>query len=122
MYGVAYHIPPDKEEEVSDHLDYREKGGYVKHSVLFNPSEADAQPFELDIYIGTSDNPYFLGPANIKELANQIYHAVGPSGPNTEYLFQLAEAMRTVAPQVRDNHLEELEHEVSKLCDGDKTQ
>ena len=51
------------------------------------------------VYIATPDkakNVNWLGPAPLAELAAQIVHAVGPSGPNTEYLYKLAAVMRQV--------------------------
>ena len=117
VYGVAYQIPKGQEEDVTSHLDFREKGGYEKRSVIFHPTDTDYRSFSLDIYIGTEDNPFYLGPASLHELAHQIYNASGPSGPNTEYLFQLAEAMRLVVPGIKDPHLEELEGAVRNLCE-----
>lgn len=78
-------------------------------------------PFELDIYIGTPTNPFFVGPAPVSDIAHQICCSVGPSGPNDEYLFRLADAMRIIAPHVIDHHLFELEHEVRKLQSGNDT-
>lgn len=113
VYGVAFEIPKGQEEEVTAHLDFREKGGYIKQSVVFHPEEKKYDSFSLDIYIGTDDNPFYLGHASMSDIAQQIYHAKGPSGPNTEYLFQLASAMRKLG--VEDSHVEELEEEVKKL-------
>ena len=122
VYGLAYEIGPEKEQAVREHLDYREKGGYVAHSVTFNPRDQDIEPFSLDIYIGTEDNPYFLGPPPcLKDLARQIYHSVGPSGPNTEYLFNLADSVRKEFPDIADPHLFELEREVKNMCANSKT-
>ena len=44
-------------------------------------------------YIATSDpaNLNWLGPASVEDVAAQIAAAEGPSGPNREYLFNLAE-------------------------------
>lgn len=116
VWGVAYEIPGKLEESVSEHLDYREKGGYEKARVTFYPLSDSVSPFDLDIYIGSKDNPFYLGPASIKDIAIQIYSSEGPSGHNVEYLFQLAAAMRSIAPGVHDKHLFELEAEVKKLC------
>jgi cation transport protein ChaC len=84
---------------------------------MFHPGDQSIAPFELEIYIGTPSNPYFLGPAPTTDIARQILDAVGPSGRNDEYLFQLAEAMKSIAPSVYDRHLYELELEVRRLCD-----
>lgn len=41
-------------------------------------------------------NVNWLGEAPLQELARQIAHAHGPSGPNSEYLYRLAETTRKV--------------------------
>lgn len=48
-------------------------------------------------YIATSDpaNLNWLGPASVEDVAAQIAAAEGPSGPNREYLFNLAEVRAT---------------------------
>ena len=115
VWGIAYEIPTDAVQHTKDHLDHREKGGYGTVSVLFHPQDRSHASFHLDIYIGTQDNPFYLGPADVSEMAMQIHHAVGPSGPNSEYLFQLATAMKELAPEVEDQHLEELERAVREL-------
>ena len=51
------------------------------------------------MYIASEDrtrNSNYLGPATVEELAAQIASAHGPSGPNAEYLYRLAEAMAEV--------------------------
>lgn len=61
------------------------------------------------VYIGTTDNEQFVGPAPAKDLAKQIYETYGPSGWNAEYLLNLAEALREISPDVKDEHVFELE-------------
>ena len=53
------------------------------------------------VYIATPDrtkNINWLGEAPVEALAAQIAAAHGPSGPNNEYVFRLAAAMRQVRP------------------------
>jgi cation transport regulator ChaC len=46
-------------------------------------------------------NVNWLGAAPLEELAHQIAHAHGPSGPNSEYLYRLADTMRKVGTWFR---------------------
>lgn len=116
VWGVAYEIPEKHIQEVMYYLDFREKDGYDKVQVIFHPeSDSTLEPFPLTIYVAHRDNPFYLGPASIQDIARQIRTAQGPSGPNREYLLKLAEAMRSLAPHVKDHHLIELEHELINL-------
>jgi len=84
--------------------------------VKFHPRDASIKPFELQIYVGDANNPYFLGPAALEVIAKQIATAEGPSGKNTEYLFELAKAMKELVPEDNDKHLFDLEREVRRIC------
>lgn len=118
VWGVAYQIPVSQEANVRQHLNFREVGGYQTVHLKFHPSDSSMPPFELDIYVGTPTNPFFVGPAPVSDIAHQICSSVGPSGRNDEYLFRLADAMRMIAPHICDHHLFELEYEVRKLQSG----
>lgn len=119
VWGVAYEISDDQEEKVLEHLDYREKDGYDKVEVAFHPYDTKLAPFNLTIYVAHQDNPFFLGPASAKEIARQIHSAEGPSGSNREYLLKLVEAMRTLVPHIKDQHLLDIEHELQCLDKSD---
>lgn len=71
-------------------------------------------------YIATPDeaNLNWLGaPAGgVAESAAQIAAAVGPSGPNAEYLFNLCDAMRSI--EVDDPHVFELEEAVRAIMEA----
>ncbi|MBV1904435.1 MAG: gamma-glutamylcyclotransferase [Pseudomonadales bacterium] len=118
--GVAYLLAADTLSDVFEHLDYREKNGYTRLEIelIFPPQ---AQPPNLPpydepvtesglIYIATKDNPAYLGPASLEQIARQILHSTGPSGSNIEYLTELASALRRL--QVQDQHVFELEEAV----------
>lgn len=115
VWGVAYKISENDILDVKAYLDYREKDGYQQKTVKFYPHNIVLEPFNLEIYIGDETNPFFLGPASLNEIAEQIAQSEGPSGRNDEYLFNLASALRLYAPHVYDNHIYELEMLVKKI-------
>lgn len=114
MWGIAYKISDDNIDNVVKHLDYREKGGYKRTNVLFHPQPGH-KPFEITIYVGTQDNFQYAGEADIDSIARQIVESVGPSGTNVEYVCNLANAMREIAPNVIDEHLFSIEAKVLNL-------
>lgn len=55
------------------------------------------------------------GPAAIEDIAQQVVTSIGPSGSNKEYVYNLAEAMRQLAPNAEDEHLFALEKAVKEI-------
>lgn len=103
--GMAYRVAPD----VFEHLDHREKNGYLRFSteMTFNDGSHD----QGLVYIATEDNKAFLGPAPDADIAHQIALAEGASGANVDYLFRLAEALRQLGDN--DEHVFTLERLLS---------
>ena len=108
-WGMAYEIGGHDLGATLAHLDYREKGGYsVERMCLYFPSGGDRDGVEdAQVYIGTPDNPNYLGPADPAHIARQVKESHGPSGPNDEYVLRLADALRDIGAD--DPHVFEIE-------------
>ena len=110
-WGVAYRLQPEQMADVLNMLDYREKGGYVQSEQPL--IDRAGRSFHALVYIATAQNPDYLGPAPLEDIAQQINRAVGPSGSNRDYLLNLAEALR--AREIVDEHVTQLEQRVRAL-------
>lgn len=106
-HGMAYLVTP---EEFA-HLDHREKNGYLRLAV--DIAFDDGASVEGLVYIATQENAAFLGPASELAIAQQIAAARGPSGPNSEYLLELAAALRTLGKD--DAHVFAIERHLMQL-------
>lgn len=106
--GVAFKVT----HEVFDHLDHREKNGYLRHEVDIYFDEEGLVKKGL-IYIASQDNKAFLGHAPDRELAQHIHQSAGPSGENRDYVFQLADALR--AMNETDEHVFAIEQHLKNL-------
>jgi cation transport regulator ChaC len=104
-HGMAYLVTP---EEFA-HLDHREKNGYLRLAIDIHFD--DGGSVEGLVYIATHENAAFLGPATEREIAGQIAAARGPSGPNSEYLLELARALRALGKD--DAHVFEIERHLT---------
>jgi len=98
--GRAFLIEPG----VFEHLDHREKNGYERVRVRI---EFDAQSANGVVYVARPENPAFLGPAPLGNMAEQINRCVGPSGSNRDYVINLARALRGLGAD--DPHVFEVE-------------
>ena len=108
--GTAYRVSPEQADEVLARLDHREKGGYERYRVtleLRDPAETARGGL---VYVATVGNPNYLGPASLDEIAATVVASTGPSGPNDEYVLELARALREMG--ARDDHVFELERRV----------
>ena len=66
------------------------------------------QQIKCLVYIGLPDNPQFLGPQDPQALAKHIVRSRGPSGENTDYLYQLEEALNGLSSESGDDHISDL--------------
>lgn len=104
--GMAYQVTPD----TFHYLDHREKNGYLRFFTplywLEDPAHEISQEQGV-VYIANADNAAYLGPASDNDIVQHIAKSTGPSGPNSEYLLQLAQALRQL--KAEDAHVFTLE-------------
>ncbi len=108
--GIAYLI----EAPVFEQLDHREKNGYLRVSI--DMTFDDGQHSNGLTYIATPDNEAWIGAASELEIARHICSASGPSGPNDEYLLQLAQALRDLGQH--DEHVFAIESHIATIKSG----
>ena len=111
-HGMAYLVTP---EEFA-HLDHREKNGYLR--LATEMTFEDGGTAEGIVYIATHENAAWLGPAGERDIARQIAEARGPSGPNSEYLLELARALRALGK--RDAHVQAIEAHLVEFMQAGK--
>ena len=126
VWGLSYTIDPAHADKVRAYLDDREKNGYTPlwapiHGYYGSSEEPQVLVPEALVYVGLPDNEAFVGPQPLDELAERIHTCHGPSGPNEEYLLRLAEAVRILTPESKDNHLFALEEKVLALKAQDES-
>ncbi|GAB3445492.1 gamma-glutamylcyclotransferase [Massilia solisilvae] len=109
-HGMAYLVTP---EEFA-HLDHREKNGYLRLATEI--AFEGAGSVEGLVYIATHENAAYLGPASERDIARQIAASRGPSGPNSEYLLELAQALRELGKF--DPHVFEIERHLREFMAG----
>lgn len=117
-WGVAYQVAGESLDSIFSYLDEREQGGFRRHQVDFYPKTDPADTSAPSVttaavYIAQDDNPHYLGPASVQEMALHIFHSRGPSGSNRDYLLRLAESLRSM--DVTDEHVSELARYVRQL-------
>lgn len=101
--GVAYRVGDEHRERVLHDLDVREQGGYARTFERLTDPSGRTITDEALVYVATEENPNWLGDAPLESIAAQIRGAIGPSGPNPEYVLELAKALR--AMEVDDDHV-----------------
>ena len=118
-WGRAYLISAHSREEVINHLDYREKGGYSLHQTEMMFPGTTQRPANGLIYIATPGNPNWLGDAPMPQISAQVRSSAGPSGRNTEYVLELARALSDMGAD--DPHVFDLARHVAANVSDDQT-
>ena len=109
--GTAYLLEADTVHQTFEQLDFREKNGYERFEVKLDLEDGSA--LAALIYIATEDNFAYAGETPLHELAEIIARSSGPSGANKDYLYELANALRSIG--AHDPHIYELDALVRAL-------
>mmetsp|Transcript_1880 Transcript_1880/g.2773 ORF Transcript_1880/g.2773 Transcript_1880/m.2773 type:complete len:201 (-) Transcript_1880:1402-2004(-) len=127
-WGVAFKLSgcPEEQRKTLEYLEWREKQYDLRALVDVYSTKERVGDAGLGVdgiilknvlvYIATPDitkNVNYLGPASLEALAQQIAICRGPSGPNYEYLFKIADVVRDM--NIEDEDLFVLEDLVKKL-------
>lgn len=88
VQGVCFQIPAHLAQEARQYLDLREQDGYTIQRVPFY-SQSTNHVFEAIVYVGTLQNPSWIGCEAVHDTAAVIAQAEGESGKNIDYLLDL---------------------------------
>ncbi len=79
-WGRAYRIGGRDGEAILEGLAFREKGGYDRIVLDLHFAGAPEAPAPGFVYFANPDNPNWLGPAPLADIARQVRRSRGPSG------------------------------------------
>jgi cation transport protein ChaC len=114
-WGSAYEVSAADSDAVLEGLDHRERGGYarIEVEITLRPASDREQVVDGLMYVAHTDNENYLGPASVEAIASQVLGAAGPSGTNPEYVFELAESLRSMG--AADRHVFDVESKLARL-------
>lgn len=98
VWGCAYGIARSEWPAIDAALEVREQGGYARLEVAIGLTAGEHAGAVVEtvpglLYVGTSANPYFVGPEPLDATAEIVARSHGPSGSNLEYVLQLELAL-----------------------------
>ena len=92
-------------------------GGYDVIKTIFSPRDDAMKSCSVIFFMATPQNEYYLGKASMDAMAMQIVNAVGPCGPNIDYVTKMADYIREHIPEDKDKHLFALDKRVRELSE-----
>jgi cation transport protein ChaC len=98
---------------VLEYLDARECGGYTRQRLPFFDRELRPR-CDVLVYVADHQNPNYRGPEPTHAIASHVRAARGVSGPNRDYVLQLAAALSTIGAD--DPHVFELAAALEASC------
>lgn len=119
VLGAVFEVPPADIEEAVNILDLREQGGYDRVLVdCLAKTSDEVLVKEAVCYIANPTNTEYLGEDTEERIAHHICQSEGASGHNTEYLFKLADWLRSEGGH--DPHVFEVEAHARRIWEAAK--
>ena len=112
--GVAFRVLSDHLQSILEYLDERESGGYTR---IISPIDM-GHIVHATVYVANQNNPHYLGPADLDQMAQHIVRSQGPSGTNLQYLTELARSLDNW--RIKDKHVLDLHAQCLRIqhCEG----
>jgi cation transport protein ChaC len=104
--GVAYRLAPDSREATLAYLRERELVSYAYDEATLAVRLDDGRLAPALAYVTNRAHPQYRGGLSLDAQAEVIAHAVGPSGPNADYLMNTLEGLAALG--LTDPELERL--------------
>jgi glutathione-specific gamma-glutamylcyclotransferase len=102
VWGALYFVETPAIELLSE-LDQRERAGYARVNIVVT---TETQVHQAVTWIAAPGNAYDAGQLPLPELAQRIRECSGPSGRNSDYVFELERALQDLDGV--DAHVSEL--------------
>lgn len=115
--GRVFQIAEEHVEKTLADLDYREKNGYERQWLEVSTEELGV--VSALTYIAPEHNRAWLGDASIHHIAQQIYHAHGPSGANKDYVWELHQSLTNDG--IDDEHISQVAQALNRLDESAQT-
>ncbi len=94
--GVAYHIPPQDAAATHAYLRERELVSYAYDEARVGLALEDGRSVDAIAYVSNRAHPQYRGGLSLEEQAEVIARAVGPRGPNADYLLNTVDALEAL--------------------------
>jgi glutathione-specific gamma-glutamylcyclotransferase len=104
--GVVYRVEGPHSAATLAYLRERELVSYAYCEIIHEVELDDGRRVEALVYVSDRGHPQYLGGLTIEEQADVISRAVGPMGPNAEYLMNTIESLDALG--VADPDLQQL--------------
>jgi len=88
--GLAFHVGPELAEQTLDYLRARELVSSAYHEIRQRVQLDDGRAVEALCYVVDPGHAQYAGHLPLEDQARIIASAVGPAGPNCDYLFNTA--------------------------------